>query len=224
VIIRSLKFVRAALEPSGFPKTSWAEVAVAGRSNVGKSSLLNTLFERKNLARISKAPGKTRSINFYAVNERFHLVDLPGYGYAKVSVEMRRAWMRAIHAYVAGRPALAGVVQLIDARHPPTEDDMAMLARLVESGRPFIVVFTKADKIARSERRRVAHDFNDALAGLSAHARALDGAGSKAAAGKTAKAVDIEALFFSARTGEGRDELWSWILARIEGARGAKES
>lgn len=223
MIIRSLKFVRATLDPSGFPKTAWAEVAVAGRSNVGKSSLLNTLFEWKNLARISKAPGKTRSINFYAVNDRFHLVDLPGYGYAKVSIEMRRAWMRAIHSYIASRPTLAGVVQLIDARHPPTEDDLSMIARLVESGRPFIVVFTKADKVSRSERGRVANDFNAGLAGLSAHARSLEGAGSKAKGVRPRKEVDIEAIFFSAKTGEGREELWSWILARIEGADGAKE-
>jgi GTP-binding protein len=113
------------------------------------------------------------------------------------------------------------VVQLIDARHPPTEDDLSMLARLVESGRPFVVVFTKADKISRSERGRVARDFDEALAGLSAHTRALRGAGAEAGSYQAPRAVDIDALFFSAKTGEGKDELWSWILARIEEAGGA---
>jgi GTP-binding protein len=214
--IRSLRLACATLDPSRFPKSPRAEVAVSGRSNVGKSSLLNVLFERRNLARISKDPGKTRSINFYTVNDRFLLVDLPGYGYAKVSIDLRNAWMRTVHSYIEKRDTLTGVVQLIDARHPPSTDDLSMIARLIESGRPFIVVFTKADKVTRAERRRVVDAFRARFADISVFVRSLDTQSSKETKRRASHTVDVEALFFSARTGEGKEKLWSWILERIE--------
>ena len=193
------------------------EVAISGRSNVGKSSLLNTLFERRNLARISKDPGKTRSINFYAVNDRFYLVDLPGYGYAKVSLETRTAWTRVVHSYLEKRAAVAGVVQLIDSRHAPTKDDLSMIARLIESARPFIVVFTKADKVSKSERQRVAGEFRAHFENISAFVPPSEAGSPKGAKVRPSRVVDVEAVFFSARTGEGKRELWSWIVDRIQG-------
>jgi len=230
VRIRSLRLASATLDPKRFPKSPWREVAVSGRSNVGKSSLLNTLFDRKNLARISKDPGKTRSINFYAVNDRFYLVDLPGYGYAKVSLETRAAWTRVMTAYLEKRAAVAGVVQLIDSRHAPTKDDLTMMARLIESARPFIVVFTKADKVSKPERARVASEFRKRFADLSAYAPGAgsepggtaapglgEGPAESGAGPRESRSVDVEALFFSSRTGEGKEALWRWILERVEG-------
>jgi GTP-binding protein len=190
VKIRKLDIACKTLDPSRFPRSPWAEVAVSGRSNVGKSSLLNTLLGRKNIARISKDPGKTRSINFFAVNDRFYLVDLPGYGYAKVSAELRDKWLDVVEGYVLGRDALAGVVQLLDARHPPTKDDAATMDLLRGSGRPVLVALTKADKIPRSDRARALRD-----------------------AGRIADALPV--VFFSAKTGEGADEIWKWIEERV---------
>ena len=188
--IRKLDIACKTLDPARFPRSPWAEVAVSGRSNVGKSSLLNTLLGRKNIARISKDPGKTRSVNFFAVNDRFYLVDLPGYGYAKVSAELRGKWLDVIEGYVRAREALAGVVQLVDARHPPSKDDEAMIGLLLGAGRPVCVALTKADKIPRSERTRALRDV-ERIAGGS------------------------PVVFFSARTGEGAKEIWKWIEERV---------
>jgi GTP-binding protein len=211
--IRSLAVACTTLDPARFPRSPWAEVAVAGRSNVGKSSLLNTLFERKNFARISKDPGKTRTVNFYVVNDRFYLVDLPGYGFARLSASARSAWARVINAYLEGRDSLAGVVQLIDARHAPSAEDAAMIARLVDARRQFVVVFTKADKISRGERSRAMKLFNEALAGV---ARVGDaGAAGGDSAGGGSSTIEAPAIFFSAKTGEGREELWRWIAERV---------
>ena len=187
-------------------------MAVSGRSNVGKSSLLNILFERKNFARISKDPGKTRTINFYAVNDRFYLVDLPGYGYARVAVKARKAWAHVVEQYIEERRALAGVVQLIDARHAPSVDDCIMITRLIESRRQFLVVFTKSDKISRDERSRALRDFRKsfedivlALPAVKQHAAVVP----PSDLGK----LTVPALFFSSETREGKKELWDWISA-----------
>jgi len=212
--IRSLAVACTTLDPARFPNSPWKEIAVSGRSNVGKSSLLNTLFERKNFARISNEPGKTRTMNFYAVNDRFYLVDFPGYGFARLSAETRKGWLRIIDAYIEGRPALAGVVQLVDSRHAPSKEDVERIERIVASARPFIVVFTKADKISNAERFRAVREFNESVEGI-ARIAALD----KRAAvdGKTAReGAAAPALFFSATTGEGREDLWRWIMERIE--------
>ena len=213
--IRSLNVARTTLDPARFPNSPWAEVAVAGRSNVGKSSVLNTLFERKNYARISKDPGKTRTINFYTVNDRFYLVDLPGYGFARISAETRAGWVKVIHGYIESRPTLAGVVQLIDARHEPSREDVAMIERLVASERQFIIVFTKADKIPKAQRFRTVRDFNGCLAGVAR----IDVSGkdhSKAGTGiEWLAGVSVPSIFFSAITGEGKEDLWRWISERI---------
>lgn len=150
----SSRFVKSALLPVDFPKDGYPEIAFAGRSNVGKSSLLNTLLGRKGLAKTSKTPGKTRTVNFFAVNERFYFVDLPGYGYARVARSLKETWGRMITSYVAEREPLRLVVQLIDARHPPTANDHELLALLDEARVPTLLVATKFDKLNQSERHR----------------------------------------------------------------------
>jgi GTP-binding protein len=130
------------------------EIAVCGRSNAGKSTLVNKLLQRKSLAKTGKTPGKTRLINFFAVNGQWYLVDLPGYGFAKVSHAMRAEWGKMMALYFAERKNLRGVVQLVDIRHKPTDGDLTMLNMLRERGVPALVVATKADKIARGARTR----------------------------------------------------------------------
>ncbi|HET8760637.1 MAG TPA: ribosome biogenesis GTP-binding protein YihA/YsxC, partial [Nitrospiria bacterium] len=119
--IHEAHFVRACAHPGEFPKSGWPEVAFVGRSNVGKSSLLNALIGRKQLAKVSATPGKTQTINFFAVDDAYYFVDLPGYGYAKVPQPVQRAWRALIEAYLARRATLCAVVLLVDARHPPTD-------------------------------------------------------------------------------------------------------
>jgi len=213
--IRSLRIACTTLDPARFPNSPWAEIAVAGRSNVGKSSVLNTLFGRKNYARISKDPGKTRTINFYAVNDRFYLVDLPGYGFARISAETRTQWTNVVYTYLEKRGGLAGVVHLIDSRHEPSKEDVRMIERLAASERAFIVVFTKADKISRSDRPRAIRDFNDSLSGVARVVQSPLQHSGAAAGAAPAGVVEVPALFFSARTEEGKEDLWRWIAERI---------
>jgi GTP-binding protein len=137
------------------PEPQLPEIAFAGRSNVGKSSLLNALVRRKAFARVSRTPGRTREINFFRVNDAFMLVDLPGYGYAKISKERKAAWRPLINGYLRRSPYLRGVVQLLDVRHDPTEDDRVMLDFLAELGVPTLIAVTKVDKlgpVARAKR------------------------------------------------------------------------
>jgi len=160
------------------------EIAFAGRSNVGKSSLLNRLVRRKSFARVSKTPGRTREINFFRVNDTFILADLPGYGYARVSKERKADWRPLIESYLRRTPVLAGVVQLLDIRHDPSDDDVAMLDYLAELEVPTVVVLTKTDKITR----RAAEERGRAI--------------------MTRLSLEREQTIpFSAATGEGRDEL-----------------
>jgi GTP-binding protein len=210
--IRTLTLARTVLDPGRFPQTPWKEVAVSGRSNVGKSSLLNTILGRKNIARVSKEPGKTRTVNFFLVNDRFYLVDLPGYGYAKVSAEMRKRFRGLIIDYFEQRESLGGVVQLVDARHPLMKDDLLMLGHLAEAGRSFLIVLTKADKIGRGHRQRVLKELRSSLGGAQ-----LDLLGS-GVSGKDEGSGDpdsLPVLFFSARTGEGKEHLWEWISEHV---------
>jgi GTP-binding protein len=211
--IRSLAVACTTLDSARFPRSPWKEVAISGRSNVGKSSLLNTLFERKNFARISNEPGKTRTINFYAVNDRFYLVDFPGYGFARLSADTRKDWLKIIEAYIESRPALAGIVQLVDARHAPSKEDIERIEHIARSKKPFIVVFTKVDKISNADRFRAVREFNASVDGI---ARIAGIEKRKAGAEETADAGEAApALFFSAKTGEGRTDLWRWIMERI---------
>ncbi len=147
--IRKCYLAQKASKPKDFPGEDLPEVAFLGRSNVGKSSLINAYLGRKNLAKTSSTPGKTRALFFYLVNDSFYLVDLPGYGYARVSKAMRNSWGELIETYLFERPQLKGMVHIVDIRHSPTEDDRLMSDWLLNLGFPFITVATKADKIAK---------------------------------------------------------------------------
>jgi GTP-binding protein len=166
------------------PDPKLPEVAFSGRSNVGKSSLINALTRRKKLARVSHTPGRTREIHFFGINDRFTLVDLPGYGYARISKARKAEWRPLIEGYLRTSPVLAGVVQLLDVRHAPTGDDHTMLDFLAELGAPTVVALTKVDKLSRAERDRRIHQLTASL-GLESD----------------------QVIPFSAVTGLGRDEL-----------------
>lgn len=166
------------------PKSERTEIAFSGRSNVGKSSLINKIFNRKSLARVSAVPGKTATINFYSL-ENLYFVDLPGYGYAKVAKSDKERWVGLIEGYLHDDRKLALVFQLIDFRHPPTSDDVMMVNFLIDSGIPFVVILTKADKLSKKQREeRRASLLNELPC-----------------------AEDITIIEFSAQTGEGRDEI-----------------
>ena len=193
LVIRRLEFLGGQASVEGWKPTSeLPEIAFSGRSNVGKSSLLNALVRRKALARVSGTPGKTREINFFRVNDTFHLVDLPGYGYARVSKAARYGWRPLIEGFLRTSAHLRGVVQLIDARHAPSNDDLRMMEFLGSLGVPTIVVATKVDKLSKAERA-------PKLAALSAQL-----------------GVDDDQLIpFSARTGEGRDDLAQAVVSLL---------
>jgi GTP-binding protein len=194
LVIRSLDFLGGMASVDGWrPESVLPEVAFAGRSNVGKSSLLNCLVHRKKFARVSNTPGRTREINFFKVNDAFVFVDLPGYGYARVSKERRAEWRPLIESYLRRSPQLRGIVQLLDVRHDPTNDDRLMLDFLSEIGVPTIVVLTKIDKLTSTERRKQLAELPLRLG------------------------VDAEQVIaFSASTGEGRDELAAAIESLLE--------
>jgi GTP-binding protein len=193
LVIRRLEFLGGQASATGWkPETDLPEIAFSGRSNVGKSSLLNKLVRRKALARVSATPGKTREINFFRVNDAFHLVDLPGYGYARVSKAARHEWRPLIEGYLRTSTQLRGVVQLVDARHEPSPDDHRMMDFLASLGVPTIVVATKVDKLSPRER-------DPALAVLGAHL-----------------GIEEDQLIpFSARTGEGRDDLAQAVVSLL---------
>jgi GTP-binding protein len=151
--IRSVEFLGGMAAPGGWrPPADLPEVAFSGRSNVGKSSILNKLVRRKAMARVSNTPGRTREINFFRVNDAFVLADLPGYGYARISKEAQALWRPLIESYLGGGGMLRGVVQLLDARHAPTEQDRQMLDYLSELRLPTLVVLTKMDKLPPREQ------------------------------------------------------------------------
>lgn len=160
--IRSVSFKGSFLMASTRPKEWFPHVAVAGRSNVGKSSLLNWLF-RQNLAKVAKAPGKTRTLNFFLVNRNLYLVDLPGYGYAKVARRLRDQWGRELAAYLNREERLAGVVALIDVRHGSSALDLELQSFLTTSGLNRLVVLTKGDKVGRSKRRQMQDEIQKKL-------------------------------------------------------------
>lgn len=189
------EWAASAAAPSQFPTTGLAEIAFVGRSNVGKSSLLNCLVNRKNLARVANRPGKTRLVNFFQINSAFYLVDLPGYGYASVSRETKRNWARMAEQYLLGREALRLVVLLLDIRHRPSADDRAMYEWLVHFQFPAVIVATKADKIARGKWSVHLRQIREVL-----------GLGPQG-----------EVLPFSTQTGVGKEELWRFIAQYLEG-------
>jgi len=194
LVIRELKFLGPMASVDGWrPEHVLPEIAFAGRSNVGKSSLLNRLVRRKAFARVSRTPGRTREINFFEVNRRFVLVDLPGYGYARISKERRAEWRPLIEGYLRRSTNLRGVVQLIDARRDPSDDDLQMLDFLSDLGTPTIVAITKVDKLSPTAKAARVAEITVSL-GLDAE----------------------QVIPFSAQTGAGRDELAAAIVALTE--------
>lgn len=155
MIIKSSSYAVSAVKESQYPKDNLPEIALSGRSNVGKSSLINTLLKRKNLARTSSQPGKTQTLNFYLVNDEFYLVDVPGYGYARVSQRRRQEFGEMIQDYLETRPNLRGLIILIDSRHEPTKDDIAMYNYAQYLNLPILVVCTKIDKVKKSQVNKV---------------------------------------------------------------------
>ena len=151
MIIKKAELEAVAVKPSQYPEDNMIEIAFAGRSNVGKSSLLNLLTNRKSLARVSGSPGKTRTINFYRINDEFRIVDLPGYGYAKASKSLTEGWGEMMEKYLENRQGLKVVAQLVDIRHAPSKQDIQMYEYLRYYGLDGLVVLTKADKVSRNE-------------------------------------------------------------------------
>lgn len=194
LVIRSLEFIGGMASADGWrPEPSLPEVAFAGRSNVGKSSLLNVLVRRKAFARVSRTPGRTREINFFRVNAKFILADLPGYGYARVSKTRHADWGPLIESYLKATPTLRGVVQLLDVRHDPTADDRRMLDFLAEVGVPTLFAVTKIDKLSKSAAATRVRGIAIMLS------------------------IDEEQIIpFSAHTGVGRDELAESVAALID--------
>lgn len=191
--VTDAEFLASAGLPEQFPGGGRPEIAFAGRSNVGKSSLINRLLSRRNLARTSNTPGRTQTINFYEINHRFLFVDLPGYGYAKVSRTVKEAWWALVEGYLAGRPQLCGVIHILDARHPPTPQDQELRAFLDAAAVPSLVVLTKADKLPRGQWGAARSGVTEAL-GLP---------------------VPDLAILFSAETGEGVPEVWRAVEERL---------
>jgi len=179
MVIKSAEFITSAVKQSQYPEEGMSEIAFAGRSNVGKSSLINLLLNRKSLAKVSSSPGKTRTINFFLINKEFRLVDLPGYGYAKVSKSMSEDWGKMMENYLINRKGLLKVVQLVDSRHEPTAQDIQMYDFLRYYHLDGLVVATKADKLSKNElnknlsmiRRTLELEENDMLIPVSALAK-----------------------------------------------------
>ena len=179
-----------------FPRDPRPEVALSGRSNVGKSSLINTLLGRKSLARVSSSPGKTITINYYDIDKKMYLVDLPGYGYAKRSQESKRGWSTLTEDYFVKNPssdAIKLVIQLIDIRTGPTDDDIMMINFLIDNDVDFIVVATKTDKLSKTQLANALDDL---------HKEYFEG-------------TDIEIIPFSSITRIGKDEVWKKIIDKI---------
>ncbi len=161
--IKKADIESVAVKKEQYPPEDLLEVAFAGRSNVGKSSLLNLLTNRKRLAKISGSPGKTRTINFYRINDSFRIVDLPGYGYAKVPRKESEKWGKMIESYLENRKTLVKVAQLIDIRHKPTAEDRQMYAYLQYHGLDGLVVVTKADKVSKNEKEKAIKNIREIL-------------------------------------------------------------
>jgi GTP-binding protein len=191
--IQNAEFITSVYPKDNYPPSNYPEVAFAGRSNVGKSSLINTLVNRKGLARTSSSPGKTQSINFYLINGSFCLVDLPGYGYAKVPQAVRKKWSPLIEDYCRKRKNLCGVVVIIDARVGPTPLDISLTRWLRDLSLIALFTMTKCDKLSKNKITQALHQTASALS------------------------IDPQQIVsFSAQTGDGKKRLWQKILCLID--------
>lgn len=194
--IVSSKYLVTAVKAEQYPPDEFPEIAMVGRSNVGKSSMINKLCNRKGMARTSSTPGKTRTLNFYLINEAhgaFHLVDFPGYGYAKVGHSMRGEWEKMMSDYILKRPNLKGIIQLIDLRHPPMKNDIETFTWLLTNGFDFFIVANKADKISKNAQHKNMKIIRDTLR----------------------PPQDLPIIAFSAETGQGVVEVWAEIEKRL---------
>ncbi|WP_175990848.1 ribosome biogenesis GTP-binding protein YihA/YsxC [Bacillus sp. Marseille-Q1617] len=187
--VNQVELVISAVRPEQYPEGDLPEFALAGRSNVGKSSFINKMIGRNRMARISSKPGKTQTLNFYKIEETLYYVDVPGYGYAKVSKKEREAWGKMIETYITSREQLKAVILIVDLRHPPTNDDIVMYDFLKHYGIPCIVIATKADKIPKGKWQKHLKVTRDTLE--------MD--------------QEDELVLFSSETGLGKDKAWSAI-------------
>jgi len=192
--ITTVKFIKSANHPAHYPDSDLPEVAFAGRSNVGKSSLINALVNRKNIAKTSGTPGKTRLINFFLINDRLSFVDLPGYGFAKVSSEVKKSWGPMIETYLKERKNLRLVVVILDMRRDPSKDDISLVDWLSHYNRPVIFIVTKADKLSK----------NQAVVRVRKIRQFLEGCN------------DAEIILFSAKTGLGKDAIWQKLMKSLD--------
>lgn len=193
MIVKSAEFVTSAVGPKQYPTDGLPEIALSGRSNVGKSSMVNKFINRKNLAHTSSQPGKTQTMNYYRVNNNFYFVDLPGYGYAKVSHTEKEKWGRFIDEYLTKRKNLCGVIQLVDLRHPPSKDDVSMYDWLMHMNHDVLVVATKCDKLSKGQWQKQVKQIKDGL---------------KARPGQ-------QIIPFSAETGQGIEEIHAWVEEKL---------
>ncbi len=191
--VTAAEIVISAVKPEQYPDTELPEFALAGRSNVGKSSFINKMIARKSLARTSSKPGKTQTLNFYLINEMLHFVDVPGYGYAKVSKTEREAWGKMIEKYLTSRDQLRAVVLLVDVRHPPTKDDVMMYDFVKHYNLPVIIVATKADKIPKGKWDKHVKVVKETLN--------ID--------------PNDQVILFSSETGQGKEKAWGALLSFI---------
>ena len=197
MIVKSTEFIKSAAKPAHYPEETLPEIAFAGRSNVGKSSLINVLVNRKNLVRTSNTPGRTQLINFFRINDAFTFVDLPGYGFAKVPLSVKREWGPMMETYLSRRENLRGTVLILDIRRIPSAEDLQMLLWLRACGIPPLLVVTKCDKLSKSQRSRQA-----------------------AVIARQVGVEPEELSLFSALTREGLDGVWSRIEALLQGEEG----
>jgi len=189
--ITSAEFVKSAIAGQDWPRDALPEIAFLGRSNVGKSSLINSLLGVRGLARTSSTPGRTQMLNFFIINNRFRFVDLPGYGFARVPVSIKREWGTMVTHYLANRARLVLSIHIVDLRHEPTRQDLELHEWLVHHQKPVLTVATKSDKLGRSDLGRNLKRIRERLAG--------------------------EVLPFSSLSGDGREQVWSSVQQAING-------
>lgn len=190
--VNNVSLTISAVSAKQYPETGYPEIAFVGRSNVGKSSLINRLIDRKSMARTSSVPGKTQTLNFYDIEDQLYFVDVPGYGFAKVSKAARAKFAAMIEEYLSTRQQLHGAVLLVDARHLPSADDVSMYQYLKYFNIDVLVIGTKVDKTSKARRQTIMRDIK--------------------------KALDLnqtdQLIMFSAETGEGKDAVWAWLEAQ----------